>query len=445
MIPPGAPTSGPLLWQTAGQGPTDRISVGRGRHVIWLPTVITGAAIALLLGGCKTTTSDVSIKDIYGSTGRHAKNIVEQARRETKGDPEVGLDEYNAARKLYDEKEYAKARKDFHKIVKKYKKKHEPVVDDALFYRAECDFQLGHYPEAQDGYDELIKNDQSTKYMDTAVKRLYRIARYWLNSPKPVSEVELATFTSEDGEERLKQQPDAHIPFEFRLRPNVTDRTRPLFDTPGRAVQALRSVHLHDVSGPLADDALMTLATYYFRKGNYRDADLYFSQIRQLDRKSEFEQAAYVLGAHSSYKSYQGALYDSKQLEEAQKLTKSALRFADLPQRPKLEGDLKRMDAELIEREWKRVQYYLGRREKSSAALHCEYLLETYPDSPQAAKAREALIKLGPEHAAGILSTPLFPKEPAKPGRPAEAEEDETEEPARLRLSDEGKSAAEDK
>jgi hypothetical protein len=44
-----------------------------------------------------------------------------------------------------------------HQIVKKYKKKKEPIVNDALFYRAECDFQLGYYADAQDGYDELLK------------------------------------------------------------------------------------------------------------------------------------------------------------------------------------------------------------------------------------------------------------------------------------------------
>jgi hypothetical protein len=90
------------------------------------------------------------------------------------------------------------------------------------------------------------------------------------------------------------------------------------------------------------------------------------------------------------------------------------------------------------------VEYYLSRREKTSAAVHCEYLLESYPDSPQAAKAKETLIKLGPEHAVGILSTPLFPKAPPQVDRPVDSDEGETEEPARLHLSDEGKSASED-
>src|SRR5258708_1947615 len=157
------------------------------------------AAICWSLAGCKSTVDDVNIKDVYGPAGRHAKNLVEQAQRDVKGDPEVGLEEYNAARKLYDEQNYVAARKAFKKMVKKYKKKNVPIEEDALFYLAECDYQLGWYPGAQDGYDELIKKYPSTRFLEQSVKRLYVIARYWLNSPKPASEIELASFKDENG------------------------------------------------------------------------------------------------------------------------------------------------------------------------------------------------------------------------------------------------------
>ena len=117
--------------------------------------VLALAALGCGPAGCKSTLDDVNIKDVYGPAGRHSKNLVEQAKRDIKGDPEAGLEEFNAARKLYDEQNYVAARKAFKKIVKKYKKKSEPIEEDALFYLAECDFQLARYPGAQDGYDEL--------------------------------------------------------------------------------------------------------------------------------------------------------------------------------------------------------------------------------------------------------------------------------------------------
>src|SRR6516162_11362466 len=128
------------------------------------------ALACVALGGCKSPLDHVDIKDIYGPAGRQARNnLIEQAKNDVKGDPQVGLDEFEAARKLYESQKYPEARKAFHAIVKKYKKKKEPVVNDALFYRAECDFQLGRLADAQDGYDELLKNDQSTKYLEQAV------------------------------------------------------------------------------------------------------------------------------------------------------------------------------------------------------------------------------------------------------------------------------------
>lgn len=388
------------------------------------------------IAGCKSTVENADIKDVYGPAGRQAKNLVEQAQRELKGDPTVGLDEFNAAHKLYEEQKYVEARKALHAIVKKYKKKNEPILEDALFYRAECDFQLGHYPDAQDGYDELLKKYQSTKHLEQSVRRLFAIGRYWLDAPKPASEIELASFEEEAGAERLKDLPESRVPYRFPLKPNFTDKTRPLFDTPGRAVQALKSVSLHDIDGPLADDALMTLATYYLRKKDYREADHYFHTIREQCHKSEFIPASYVLGAHASLLSYQGAQYDGKQLDEAKKLATSAVRlYPDLPQRAKLQGDLKRIDAEAAARAWTRVAFHLKRSEKDAAAVYCETIIEKYPDSPQAVQAREELIKLGPQHAAGILKTPLFPKERPKPKEP-DIQYDEPEEPARLRVSD---------
>jgi hypothetical protein len=129
--------------------------------------------------------------------------------------------------------------------------------------------------------------------------------------------------------------------------------------------------------------------------------------------------------------------------------------FPDLPQRPKLENDLQKIDAEEVEREWQRVLFYKKRKEKDAAAVYCEFIAEKYPDSPQAAKARELLKEYGPQHAQGILTTPLFDaKKPSASDKPASQDEpgksgtneaepayDEPEEPAKLRVSDSDKEA----
>jgi TolA-binding protein len=429
---PGEPRRPNIEHRTSNEG-----RIRRSTFDVRSLTLALVAAGCLVPGGCKSPLDKgVDINDVFGPAGRHAKNVAEQKEREAKDEPQVGVDEFLAARKLYEDQKYVEARKAFKEIIKKYGAKKEPVVEDALFYVAECDFQLEHYPAAQDGYDELANKYPTSKYLDHSMERLYGIARYWLNMPKPASEIELTSFSEEDGEERLKAIPEATIPWQFPLKPNFTDKSRPMFDATGRALQALKSVHIKDPNGKRADDALMLLATYYLRRKDYREADHYFSTIRSQCPNSEFVPASFVLGAHASLQSYQGPRYDGRQLDEAKKQTLAAIHdMQESPQRAKMEHDLKRIDAEAAVRAWVRVEFYLRRREKNAAAFYCETIMEKYPDSPEAAKARDTLLKLGPQHAAGVLKTPLFKKDADRPP-PSDTPYDEPHEPGRLRVSD---------
>src|SRR5258708_15797816 len=61
----------------------------------------------MALAGCKSPLDKrVDINDVYGPAGRHALNVVEQAKHEASGNAAVGLDEFNAALKLYEEQKY---------------------------------------------------------------------------------------------------------------------------------------------------------------------------------------------------------------------------------------------------------------------------------------------------------------------------------------------------
>ncbi len=87
-------------------------------------------------------------------------------------------------------------------------------------------------------------------------------------------------------------------PTPCRFFPNFTDKTRPYFDTTGRALDALKSIWLNDPTGPLADDALMLSASYYLRKGDYVEADHLYELLRKEFPKSRHIENAYVLGCH---------------------------------------------------------------------------------------------------------------------------------------------------
>ena len=401
------------------------------------------------LAGCASPLDNLNINDTFGSIGRRAKNKADEIKASEADGPPVGQAEFEAAFKLYEDKTYDQARKAFHKIVKNKKWKDEPVVEDSMFYRAESDFQMGKFASAQDGYDELLKAHPTTKHLEKSVQRLFVIGRYWLGTLKPPEEVELACFSSEDGAAQLEQHPDGRIPFQWdRVQPNISDKTRPFFDTPGRGVQALKSVSLHDPQSTLAVKATMNLAMFFLRKHDYHNADSYFTEIRTLhnDNKikdlDKYQETALVLGAHAKYKTYLGAAYDGKPLKEARDLIKQALtRYPNSKYEAKLRKDLLQIEWEWRERDWQTASYYLKRGEYTSASVYLEDLVNKHPGTEQAEKAKEALLKMDPKYSAGLLRVPLIPPVPSE-AEDSPKESSEGEEPGRLKDAEEGASRA---
>ncbi|NOX56728.1 MAG: outer membrane protein assembly factor BamD, partial [Planctomycetes bacterium] len=172
----------------------------------------------------------------------------------------------------------------------------------------------------------------------------------------------------------------------------VLDRTRPVFDTNGRALQTLKSIWLNDPTGPLADDALMLAATYHLRKGHYTEADHLFGILRDEYPKSPHLEKAFLLGSHVKLMAYQGPEYDAKKLLEAEQLKETTLRlFPNLPDREQLKQELARIEEAKAERDWAVVQFYLRKKRLKAVAVYCNLILEEHPKSKYAEKARELL------------------------------------------------------
>lgn len=357
--------------------------------------------------GCKTPLN-TGIDGIYGPAGREAQAALEEKSRAAGGlNPIEGAAELEQARALYEAKQYEEARKEFKKIKKKYKDK--PIEEDAMFMMAECDFEMKKYPAAQDGYDELFKKHNSTRYTDQMTKRMFKIAQTWLNFPKPASDLELAQYSTPDV--NRGQTIGEAVTYTFPLTPNLFDRSRPVFDTQGRAIQALTTIWLHDSTGPLADDALMMAATYHLRKRDFQEADRYFKLVRENYPQSEYVQASYVIGAHAKLMTYQGSRYDGQTLKDASDLTQSTIRmFPDLPQRDNLLEKLSNIRQQKAERDWERVQYHMRRKEKTAAVLYCKMILEAHPQSPFAEKAHQLIAKIDPKQLEPFLRP--VPEEP---------------------------------
>ncbi|MGH7201152.1 MAG: outer membrane protein assembly factor BamD [Planctomycetaceae bacterium] len=371
-------------------------------------------ALCLVLAGCQslnlarlnpwyqTDEELASIEGVAGPLERILRVSGEGHDRQTLA-PEAGREEYAAAEQLFDKGEYRAAEKEFKSLAKKYKD--APVGEDAQFMRAECQFHRKRYSWAQDSYDELMKEYPSSRHLEMVTRRQFLIAQHWLPELKNVSTSEIQQVNYDDlrstpGPKRQGPswtEPTRKIP----LLPNFTDRTRPVFDTQGRALQALRSIWLNDPTGPLADDALMLTASYHFRKGDYEEADRVYTILREEYPKSPHLQAAFVLGSHVKLMSYQGAQYDGTTLRESAELKESIIRLFPEADRERHLEEIRKLEEAKAGHEWQMVEFYRKKGDPQAMAVYCREVLRLYPRTTYADRARQTLNELKAGHARG--------------------------------------------
>ena len=359
----------------------------------------------------KSETDDPSIEGVRGPMQR----IMQTAMWEKKKDanfiePSIGAAEYQKANATFKAQDYKKAEKEFKAIVKKFK--NDPIKEDAQFMVAESQFAQKKYSWAQDSYDQLLVDFPSSRHLDQTTKRLFMIARYWLQEPSIVKGGDIQQVNLEDPGSETPEIPTDGKDRKSRwaLVPNLFDRSRPVFDTENRALEALKSIWLHDPTGPLADDALMLTASHYLKKGRYMDADRTFSLLREEYPKSPHLKDAFMLGTHVKLMSYQGPAYDATVLKDAGELKETTLRLFPEAQQARLKEELKKIEQAKAKREWETVQYWMRRGKPKSAAIYCNLLIEHYPTSPFANQARELLAELGRENTSHLWANYATPK-----------------------------------
>ena len=308
---------------------------------------------------------------------------------------EKGAQELDTAKQLKADGKLAEAEASFKQIAKTYKD--TPAEEEALFLRAECLFESKKYPKAQDGYDELFQRFPGSRFTETSTRRLFHIAQIWMKEPVVVAghDVQPVSF-----EERGVPQSEVTLPpppSQPALLPNVFDRSRPVFDTEGRALQALKSIWLHDPVGALADDALMLTASYHLRKKQFVEADHALNLLREEYPKSPHLQDAFVLGSHVKLMTYQGAEYDDLALEKSEELKMSTLRlFPNSEHRQRLQDELRRIEDAKAARAWENLVFW-RKKDRQAAAVYATLLIEEFPTSQYADKARDVLRDLSPD------------------------------------------------
>ena len=241
------------------------------------------------------------------------------------------------------------------------------LEEDARWQLAECLFFTDQYPKAEDAYDELVKKFANTKYLDRIAQRQFVIAQYWI---------------------ALDEK--NHYP---TIVPNLLDRSRPLFDTRGRAMKAFDHVRINDPRGSLADDSLMAQANAHFLDQEWLDADYFYGLLRSEYPDSDFLLEAHLLGLQAKLQAYQGPAYEGGILDEAEILADQVLvQFPD-QMGPDEEGRVEKVRAEIAaqqaQRHWRRAEFYAKGNHFSAARMYYAMIARDYPQTMLAQAARE--------------------------------------------------------
>jgi outer membrane protein assembly factor BamD (BamD/ComL family) len=271
---------------------------------------------------------------------------------------------------LKDRKKCLEAAKQFSEAARRYPD--SVLEEDALHLAGECYFFGEDYPRAMKSYQKLLIKYQHSKYVDNGVRRLFAIARYWEQEDyRGVSSI------------------------------NLTEKTRPTFDTFGYAKKAYETIFINDPNGPISDAAVMALATAYLLKGRYKGDDnfnhaaYYYSFLRENYPLSKYITKAHEFELEARTKAYMGAEHSSNTLDEAQKLADITLNQFNSELDDEEKEEIIEMKETIIqrqaEREWTMGQFYDKKQYYGSAKLYYEKLLDKYPQTEYAEKARVRL------------------------------------------------------
>ncbi|MDR1385478.1 MAG: hypothetical protein LBJ67_16765 [Planctomycetaceae bacterium] len=250
------------------------------------------------------------------------------------------------------------------------------LEEDSRYHAAECYYRAGRNYDAAMQYKRIILDFPSSQYKSEIIKNLYEIAKTWIKQLEGKS---------------------GYI--------NVSDKSRPTFDTFKHAKSVLETIYINCPRDPLADDSVYLLAVSYMRRAskvqgdvNYEHAAECFKQLRDFYPNSEYIVDAMRWEAVCHKYASLGADYDAAQINQAgeiadQLLQQHASRLDSDAQNEilKVRNEVTESKAEKL---WVTGQFYDARKEYLAARLQYELLLEKYPATKYAEKARKRIAEI---------------------------------------------------
>lgn len=242
------------------------------------------------------------------------------------------------------------------------------VAERARFMQAECRYMRGQYPEAADTYHKVLLDFPTGAYRRDCCARMFQITDYWLDDFRD----ELEKRSGEKGV--LRWRPSWPKPW---------DRTKPFIDQEGRTLENLERVHTHDVTGPTADKAIFWCGYVNFIRGNFQEADQFFSQLVDMHSDSPLRPQAMAFAIQAKNNATGGAAYDGRKCAEALQLVQIAeSSVPELVNDPAMAEKLTRakfaIRSQQAEKDFLMAEYYERTGHPGSAVFYYELVRRRY-------------------------------------------------------------------
>ncbi|MCI0681124.1 MAG: outer membrane protein assembly factor BamD [Gemmataceae bacterium] len=297
--------------------------------------------------------------------------------------------ELAAAKRLLQAKDYRNAETAFHRVAAA-KKAPLNLIDEALYYEAECQRLQNNYRAAEGTFRKYVKEFRvNGQYVEQANRRLFDIANYWLDNTRR----EMQAYEEQREGKRWFTMPSSFIHF---------SKDKPLFDMEGHALQLLEEVGLNDIRGSIrtvdggpsiGEQALFYLATVKFYREDYRDADYYYSQVYENHPNSPLAPKAIKQAIICKQVMNGGAAYDTRPVEESRKLIdRYQSAYPEWTKdRDWLARQLGSIHLQQADRDYKIAEFYRRTGHPGSAYFYYELVRRRYPNTDAAKKSEERM------------------------------------------------------
>jgi outer membrane protein assembly factor BamD (BamD/ComL family) len=241
--------------------------------------------------------------------------------------------------------------------------KQSPLRDRALYLVAAALYQSGDRIKAFYYLDELMDEYPSSSLFHQALQLQYNIADAYLEGYK------------------------------------IKFLGIPMFGASGEAIEMLYRIQQRAPGAPLAEKALRRTADWYYSQSDFDlAADAYAAYVHQYPNSPDIPRIR-LREAFASLAQFRGIHFDATPLIDARtQLVRLAAEYPQLAKEENLLSVVQRIDQTFAAKVYATADFY-RRTDKPRAAVYIyRFLIQTYPNSTQANKAK-AQLKQMPEEA----------------------------------------------